>query len=667
MSRNNKTDYIGMLMKVVTLQNGNYIFEPITVIEGNYYQEEGSAFFCDNNEIAYSLCENIIIDQAENDNPVGFIKSKKDLEEQYATTNLKEAINNYFEEITNSDNIYFGITDEKTGKITLIGRNAPLVEENYQNEVADCPMISFAADQLLELLNNNPGDVVKEQLLDIVNSAITSINNAERDVDLPNDIKETFTSRYNNIVQAKNIKKLKEAIRNAQEIYLALITELDDCKLTGFNIEEAKSLIYEFNDAYDKILSIDDFKSMKNKVKEILAKENIYVEKLISLYSNRNSVGTNNNTIFPEPLNVKALKEFLDKSIIGQEAAKRAVILSISHNLTMDGRCNKDNCLLVGPTGSGKTLIAETAAKFLAVPMVSVNTTDMSAAGYKGKDIEDILEDLLAQTAGDLAKAQHGIVIFDELDKKGSKENSDISGKGVLNALLKFIDGTTYKVKFKEKDMIFDTKNLIIIGAGSFSQAVEKYTAIDGYRGTNMGFTQNGSLVPEDISYPTLSSDVLSKYGDVPTELLGRFPRIKQLSGHTLGTLEQILTNSDTSALLIEKAYLLKSNVELTWTDDYLKAVSQSALKEKSGARSLNAIVKKSLEKAEWQILINNKMHQKLTLTGASVADNSQFILVTKQDERPLEKENPTFPNKNTKSSQKVKLKEATKRLPTRN
>lgn len=316
-------------------------------------------------------------------------------------------------------------------------------------------------------------------------------------------------------------------------------------------------------------------------------------------------------------LNIKEMKDYFDKKIIGQEEAKKDVIRSVFMNSLSDDKHDRNICLLIGPTGSGKTLIAETLKDYLNVPMEIYDTTQLTVPAYKGGDIEDLLSRLLIKTNGDKEKAENGIIVFDEIDKKGSADNSDVSGRGVLNTLLSFLQGTNYDVKYNNRQMLFDTSKLTIFATGAFTNVAE----IKSKNNKTIGFNSDIKDTNEDIVYPKLLISDLVKYGNIPIELIGRFSVITQLNGHTRETLKQIIL-SENGALMHEKNKLAKIGIELKWTVDFIDAVVDKAFELKTGARSLKYTIEDSIKEGSWEVCTNLEFYKAILLTKDTVLDN---------------------------------------------
>lgn len=297
-------------------------------------------------------------------------------------------------------------------------------------------------------------------------------------------------------------------------------------------------------------------------------------------------------------------------------------------NSLADESISKNTCLLVGPTGSGKTLIAESVAEFLDLPFVNIDTTQLTMPGYVGANIEDFLGRLIESANGDIEKAESGIVMLDEIDKKGSKSNGDVSGKGVLNTLLPFIQGTTYTVSYNHRKVNFNTKNLTIFMTGAFTDVAKGVSENSSYADSKIGFgTRLENENKEDITYKKLDIEDFVKHGDFPVELVGRISNIVQLSGHTKESLKTILTDSNISVLNLEAEKLKKLNVEIKYSDDYLDAVAEKALKLKTGARSLKSTVENSIKEARWEAITSDQF-KSIILNKDCVEDNLKAVLV---------------------------------------
>ncbi|MGD0958763.1 MAG: ATP-dependent Clp protease ATP-binding subunit ClpX [Methylomonas sp.] len=403
----------------------------------------------------------------------------------------------------------------------------------------------------------------------------------------------------------------------------------------------------------EKLLYCSFCGKSQNEVRKLIAGPSVYVcDECVELCNDiikdelLEDESANGGNALPKP---KDIKLELDNYVIGQEKAKRILAVAVynhfkrlrsnSHKKS-DVELAKSNILLIGPTGSGKTLLAETLAKLLDVPFTIADATTLTEAGYVGEDVENIILKILQKCDYDVEKAESGIVYIDEIDKISRKSDNpsitrDVSGEGVQQALLKLIEGTVASVppqggrKHPQQDFLqVNTANILFIVGGAFAgldKVIKQRTEKGG-----IGFSAEVRSKDDNANIGELFSEVqaedLIKYGLIP-EFVGRLPVIATLDELDEAALIQILTEPKNALIKQYKHLFTMEGAELEFREDSLAAIARKSMERKTGARGLRTIVENVLLDTMYELPSNDKI-AKVVIDESVILGHSEPILV---------------------------------------
>ena len=564
------------IMNRVYLDENSYLYYPSHTEIGAF--DEETEIFKDKNGIQYSSI--IDVNLLNSSKTIGYsnVLYLSELNEQMNSKSLTDSITIYNHECKKI--VYYVY---KEGEKTYC---APMDVQSIVNSMKEAEQMIKQSEQN-ENSEGQPepikesNEVNENQEPDIDDREETEFEKAIHTNEVRSDLTKIFLEIIDGIYSLEELKELREGIKNQQEEIEQMLESLD---IQIEASEKGESSI-----------------KLKESPEETSKKPKNYID-LVDLYDN------------------------IRKTLIAQDEPTKRVLVEIARKEQYK-ESKRRGLLVTGQTGSGKTKMMQLIAKYLNRPFFKIDATQLTMPGYVGKDIEEVLWDLYVTCEKNKDLAEHAIVFFDEIDKKGSTNKDDISGKGVLNVLLPFIEGSTYDAcqdtKLKGEIVKLDTSNMIVILGGAFQDVYKNLK-----QKNDIGF--GGNIEKGQKNKEATIEDFVKK-AKMPEEFMGRVSVIK-LNDLDVQAIKRIMLESDESAIRIQKRLFEELGVKLTIGDDYIEAIASQAEQRQTGARGINNIVDDTTWVAYGDIYTHLGEYSEIILGKETVEDPKQYKKVLKKE-----------------------------------
>ena len=410
---------------------------------------------------------------------------------------------------------------------------------------------------------------------------------------------------------------IKTLIINAAKKFNYIVTHEEKTNAPIICINDKKGNNEIFIDEDSIIFYLENYPELG----ELLKNKNIFLD--MKTEEKEKTSNVKENKVLSTKLNINELYNEITNNVIDQDEPIKKILTAIWKQYNNFSDTKSRNILINGSTGVGKTEIFRNITRLIDIPCVITSATQYTAAGYVGKNVEDMLISLLEKADGDLERAQRGIIIIDELDKLSESNNSSqVNQRDVQEALLKIIEDGKFDINYYNKNITFDTSKVMVVGMGSWSRIKLEEKRHVGFNSTT-----------EKKEYKDLTTEDFINNGMIP-ELIGRFPIIVQMNELNADSFIKILNNSKNNALNINKQFFKEQGITLTINDETINLIANKALKNNFGARSLDEIIERALSVATFEIASNPEVYSKLIITPETIEDNRKYTLVKKLENK---------------------------------
>lgn len=463
-----------------------------------------------------------------------------------------------------------------------------------------------------------PLDDLRASLNNFYNKSLSEDRNSEvtRKDETKNDNQDISSKRDNEKYKPAHAMEDGEDVVEEDLDINDIMMNILEGKYSMGELRELSTALSEKRDDLDSLLESIDI--------QIEASENgVSKNKIRNYDSNPRSIKLPANYI-----DIKKLYDRVTKTLIAQDEPLRRVIAELIRKIRHPEEREKA-ILLTGSTGVGKTKMMSLISENINVPYMKVDSTKLTIPGFVGTDIEEVLWKLYIDCGKDKKKAENAIIFFDEIDKKGSDKKDDVSGKGVLNTLLPFVEGNVYTAcedtKKAGESVQIDTSNMIVVFGGAFNDVYKELSR----NGNSIGF---GKEISTDSTDVTVKIEDFVEKAKMPDELMGRISTIVKLNDLDIDSIKRILLESDESAIKRQKKYFDELGVKLTPGYDYINRISEEAAERKTGARGISGVVDDTTWEAYADAYINLGKYSEIILGKETVEDPKQYKKVYRKN-----------------------------------